>query len=328
MEFTAAFAPLDAEQISSLEDVLKFFSGVVIESTANAEKNQKKNIIIPSDKAGLNVPANWGDKPVPESFIKLQEEEKIRLSQDLAKFIKEFPQIIKGFTESFGKSSKTVEQLWKAWNTLREVISEKTGIAYKAVLCKGLKNPNHSIEGCRYAHSPSSSEDLKKTFEFWSKIAKEVISNYNTAKDESETIHKRSSAAEEAMTKIKMIDDRIKRMIGIIRYETDTMIWELRILEQNPKLYSELHKGPSKWNSKSHFAPVPELVRKPIEEEKEDKKKPGTFRKVLVYAPSGKQVASCYHGARCKSVIETGKCKHLHKKEHIVRDDKTETEEQ
>lgn len=309
---------LDADKITDLSEVFDFFAGNLIgaaeqfEEKEAKESKKDKKIIIPVEMSGRNVPAGWADRPVPAAFLQLQEEEKARQIAELATFAKEFPKTLASLSKTLATYSPQIKKLWEAWKIVAARISETTGLAYKTTSCKGKKN--HAPNGCRFAHAPSSAEDLQKIFASWKKVAEEIMAAYKIAIDDKESAAKRHTAAEEAKIKTKGIEDRIKGLKTIISYETDTMIQEVRVLEQNAKAFSEACSNGTKCTKTGClYAPVPELVRPIITAEKDG-------RKVLLYAPSGTNVASCYHGQRCQSIIDSGKCKHLHKKEDISKD--------
>ncbi len=320
----ATFAPLTDEKIEviDLADVLGFFTGQTVEVAGDYEKEDTTNgdIIIPAEKASLK---NWGSRPVPESLLKIQEEEKATQLKDLAKFDEDFPKELKKMSEQLAHEFLQIQKRWGAWKIAAGKIAEITGLEYKTVSCKGKKN--HSPNGCRFAHGPSSGDDLQKIFSSWKKVAGEIMKAYNIATDKKNSVAVRHEASNEATMKLKGLYDRIKGLNSIIHLETDSMIFELRTLEQNAKLYSEkCTDGLKCTRTGCTYAPVAELVRPviPAKNEKGEIIKNKKGNPVLLYAHPGTVLASCYHGSRCESVIKSGRCGHLHKKEHITKDAK------
>lgn len=320
-----AFAPLDADKVTNvtnLAEILGFAEKFFIDGIKEekiTKTSESRYIEIPHGKEGYNVPSGWIiDEATPYEFKEAErkdiEQQKTELNDLIVKFSVLEKEIILNITDGLKKNQK----LWSAWKTIVTIISEKTGISYKTVSCKG--KLDHSPYGCRYAHSPPNKEDLTKVFESWLSTAKSILSDYQSAKDTNLAISKRLYTIKDAISKLEWLDNKIKSFPHQIKVEIDSMISELRCLEQNAKLYSVLHKGPTKWNIKSPFAPSEELVRPPIQFKKED------GRTVLLYAPPGKDISSCYHGSKCNSIIESGTCKHLHKKEHISKEKTEKTE--
>ena len=293
---------MDAHAITPFDESALFASifgqASAILATAPSQDKEEKKVFIPAAIPEVSPWADVSDKSIEaEGLRAIQEAQRKAKEEQEQKDVAEF---CASFTTSAPKFLKQqlaiLAQIAVASYFAMDWIMELIGTPYKVSACNKRGDKQHSIAGCKFRHVPGQ-PGLTKLFTKHEQIFSSIWALVPIVKDESLPLHERAEACKKANDEFRGLIQQIKGLISGFKAENIVMVYEIRTLLRNPKLFSEA--------CNHHFAKDKKCTRG----------KACTFshyRELIIeagFASQEMRLAACKFGRGCKA---GNACQRLH----------------